>query len=90
MYWEQTLVFLEPRDRVKPRRLGEFSVQAVRPAMVLAGEHTDVPFLFGDEGEPAMPADIVEAMDGALSINAQEKREPSLVESEEVSRLAQS
>ena len=70
VHWEQTLVlFLELRDSVKSRGLSEFSVQAVRPAMILAREDTDIPFAFGDNGEPAMPADIVEAIDGALTVD---------------------
>lgn len=87
---EQALAFfLEPRDIVELRGFGQFSVEAVRPPMVLARKNLHIALILRDEGEGTMTANIVKAVQVTLPIKAQNKGEPSLLKPKKVAGLCE-
>jgi hypothetical protein len=71
MHREQALIlFLEPRDIIELWGFGQFSIEAVRPPMILARKDLDVALVVRDERICTMAADIVKAVQVSLSIEA--------------------
>lgn len=88
MHGEQTLVlFLESRDVIELRGFGQFSVEAVRPPMVLARKDFRIALVFRDKGESSMATNIMEPVQVALPIKTQHKGESRLLEPKEVAGL---
>lgn len=78
---EAMVLLVEIWDGVKARRLGKFSVYAVRPAMVLAREDLCVSRILCDNRKRSVPTDVVEAIDGcSILVQAQHERVASLLE----------
>lgn len=61
--------FVETAQTLISRRLCEFTVQSVAPAVIPARQNLRFTlFLALDDGVRAMPADVVESVDGALAV----------------------
>lgn len=90
MYRKQNLIFfLEPLDIIELWGFGQFSVEAVRPPMVLARKNLHIALILRDEGEGTMAANIVEAVQVTLSIQAQHKGESSFLKAKKIAGLCE-
>jgi hypothetical protein len=70
---EVVLGLVEARQLLVPRCLGEVPAQPVGPAVVLTREDVAVALVLGDDGEAAVPADVVEGVDDALVVPDDDK-----------------
>jgi hypothetical protein len=90
MHGKQALIlFLEPRDVIKLRGFGQFSIEAVRPSMIFARENPRVALVLRDEGKCTMAADIVKAVQVTHSVKAQHKGESSFLKPKKVAGLCE-
>ena len=71
-------------------RFGQLAAQPVRPAVVFAAEDLRLARLLRDDGEGAVAADVVEAVDLALTVAAEDEAVLGDVKFEEVAGLFQS
>ena len=67
------LRLIKVREILIARCLGQLSVEAVRPAVVLAGENVGFARLARDKGERPMTADVVEGIDCASAVFADDE-----------------